>query len=119
MTDPSTPPSLEDLGSRIAKARQARGLEPAAAEPQGGMNASGLGIGMRISIEIVVALVISTGLGWVLDQWWGTTPWVMLGMLVLGGAAGVNNAIRAANRLDAEAAKQAEQGRNEGARGGG
>ncbi|MEQ9640369.1 MAG: AtpZ/AtpI family protein [Alphaproteobacteria bacterium] len=125
MTDPSTPPSLEELGSRIAKARQAQGLEPTAPEPQGGtMNASGLGAGLRISIEIVVALVVSTGLGWVFDQWWGTTPWVMLVMFVLGGAAGINNAIRAANRMDAAAAKQAGQGgnagpdRNEGAKGG-
>lgn len=115
MTDPSTPPSLEDLGSRIAKARQAQGLEPTEGpEPQGGgMNASGLGIGMRISIEIVVSLAVSTGLGWVFDQWWGTTPWVMLAMFVLGGAAGINNAIRAANRIDAEAARQAEQARAE------
>jgi F0F1-type ATP synthase assembly protein I len=68
--------------------------------------------------------VISTGLGWVFDRWWGTTPWVMLVMFVLGGAAGINNAIRAANRIDAVAAKQAGQGqdrldRNEGAKGGG
>jgi ATP synthase protein I len=125
MTDPSKPPSLEDLGSRIAKARQASGLDPEPEPPRGGMDASGLGIGMRISIEIVVALAVSTGLGWVFDQWWGTTPWVMLAMFVLGGAAGINNAIRAANRIDAEAAKRAEQGRaarqgrDEGARGGG
>lgn len=120
MTDPSKPPSLEDLGSRIAKARQARGLGTAPEEPQrGSMDASGLGIGMRISIEIVVALVVSTGLGWVFDQWWGTTPWVMLAMFVLGGAAGIKNAIRTANRIDAEAAKRAGAGRDEGARGGG
>jgi hypothetical protein len=50
MTDPSKPPPLEELGSRIAKARQARGLGTAPEEPQRGtMDASGLGIGMRIS----------------------------------------------------------------------
>ena len=124
MTDPSKPPSLEDLGSRIAKARQASGLDRGPEPQRGTMDASGLGIGMRISIEIVVALAVSTGLGWVFDQWWGTTPWVMLAMFVLGGAAGINNAIRTANRIDAEAAKRAGQthngqGRDEGARGGG
>jgi ATP synthase protein I len=58
----------------------------------------------------VTATVVSTGIGWALDTWLGTTPWLMLLMLVLGGAAGVVNMVRAANRMDADAARTTGQG---------
>jgi ATP synthase protein I len=105
MSNSTPPPSLHDLGSRIAKARRDRGLAEPERSGESRQHAGGLGLGMRISIEIVTALAVSTGLGWVFDQWWGTTPWAMLVMLVLGFAAGINNAVRAANRLDAAAAR--------------
>ena len=66
---------------------------------------AGLGAAWRISIEIVVAVVVCTGIGWALDYWFGTTPWLMLLFLFLGGAAGLSNAVRTALRMDAEAAR--------------
>src|SRR5690606_1326548 len=114
MSDPDHPSSLEDLGARIARERKKAGLDEqddADAKRVG----SGLGMAWRLSIEFVVATVVSTAIGWALDQWLETTPWLMLLMLVLGGAAGVRNMVRAANRMDAEAARgqgQRADGRN-------
>ena len=70
---------------------------------------AGLGAAWRISIEIVVALVVCTGIGWALDYWFGTKPWLMLLFLVLGGAAGINNAVRTALRIDAQAAEDLQR----------
>lgn len=96
--------SLGELGGRISKARNDARLG-ATAELQDANSGAGnaLGAAWRISIEIVVALVVCTAIGWALDFWFGTTPWLMLIFLFLGGAAGINNAVRTALRIDAQA----------------
>ena len=109
MSDPQHPPSVEEpslekLGGRIDEARHAAGLEPSAAETDG-MAGADMGAAWRISVEIVVALVVCTGIGWALDYWFGTKPWLMLLFLFLGGAAGINNAVRTALRMDAKASE--------------
>jgi len=55
---------------------------------------SALGIGLRVGIELVSALAVAVGIGWLLDRWLHTTP-VFIGVFVLlGGAAGVMNVYR-------------------------
>jgi ATP synthase protein I len=55
---------------------------------------SALGTGLRVGIELVSALAVSVGIGWLLDHWLHTTP-VFIGVFVLlGGAAGVMNVYR-------------------------
>ena len=96
--------SLGELGDRISKARHGAGLEKTVEEQDAEAAAgSALGVAWRISIEIVVALVVCTVIGWALDYWFGTKPWLMLIFLFLGGAVGINNAARAALRIDAQA----------------
>jgi ATP synthase protein I len=100
-------PSLDELGGRISKARHGAGLDKSAeelGELERGAGAD-LSAAWRISIEIVVALVVCTAIGWALDYWFGTKPWFMLLFLFLGGAAGINNAVRTALRMDAQAAE--------------
>jgi len=95
---------LGELGGRISKARNDAGLETMAEEVDADSAAgSALGAAWRISIEIVVALVVCTAIGWALDDLFGTKPWLMLIFLFLGGAAGINNAVRTALRIDAQA----------------
>jgi len=95
---------LSELGGRISKARQHAGLDKTVAEQDANAAiGAGLGAAWRISIEIVVALVVCTAIGWALDYWFGTKPWLMLIFLFLGGAAGINNAVRTALKIDAQA----------------
>ena len=103
MSDPNKPPSLDDLGNRISNARRSAGLEQPADEDADRPVGADMSAGWRISTEIVVAVVVGAGVGWALDQWLGTTPLFMLVLLFLGGAAGINNAVRTAMRMDAEA----------------
>ena len=107
MSDPTKPPSLDDLSRRLSKARKEQGLDRDAGADRDRTVGAGLGMAYRIAIEIVVAVVVCTGIGWAIDQWLGTTPWVMLVLLLLGFAAGLNNAVRTANRMDAEATARA------------
>ena len=111
MSDPDKSPSLQDLGNRIAKVRQEAGLDERDDGKGEAAPAGELGLAWRISIEIVVALALSTGLGWALDQWLGTMPWLMVVFLFLGAAAGINNAVRTINRMDREAQEREQAAR--------
>lgn len=91
------PPTLDELGERL---RAAQAERQGGAAGNGPGNPSGLGMAWRISIELVSAVLVGTGIGWVLDGWLGTRPWLMVVFLLLGGAAGVMNAYRAARGLD-------------------
>jgi len=48
----------------------------------------GFGEGMTRAVEIVVAPLLMGLVGWLLDGWWGTAPFAMLG-LGLYGVVGV------------------------------
>jgi ATP synthase protein I len=52
--------------------------------------------GLRLSTELVAAVLVGAGLGWFLDRWLGISPWGMIVLLLLGFAAGVLNVMRAA-----------------------
>ncbi len=118
MSEPDKPPSLEELGTRIKKMRSDQGLDQRDDKPEDLPPSGELGMAWRMSIELVVALVICTGLGWVFDQWFETTPWAMVVSLFLGAAAGINNAVRTMNRMDGLAAERtrANQPGGEGGR---
>jgi ATP synthase protein I len=58
----------------------------------GGM--SPWGIGMRVGVELVSALVVAVAIGYGLDYLFGTKPILMAVFVLLGGAAGVLNVWR-------------------------
>ena len=60
----------------------------------------GLGWAMRLTTEMFAALVVGGGLGWLVDEWLGTRPWLMLVFLLVGCAAGMLNAYRVARRFE-------------------
>lgn len=99
MAEQEKPPSLEDIEARL---RQARGAEAEAkrAGPDRSASSTGLGLGFRVSIEFVAGVAVGVGIGYGLDRWLGTSPVMMVLFLLLGGAAGVLNAYRAAKGID-------------------
>lgn len=86
--------SFED---RLRAARTKRGLEPLAGgkgnEPDR-LSASAWGVGLRVGVELVSALMLGVGIGWVLDLWLGTRPVFLAIFVLLGGAAGMLNVWR-------------------------
>ena len=95
MSEDRPPDPLARFAERLDKARAQDGARPAA----GGDNTAGqqqaLGIGFRIGIEFLVAIVVATGLGWVFDRALGTRPFAMIVMFFLGVATGMLNVYRA------------------------
>jgi ATP synthase protein I len=83
----------DDFNDRLRQARTRQGLDPAP-KGSGGLPQGPWGIGFRAGVEVFSALVVGIGIGWMLDRWLGTTPWLLLVFLMLGGAAGVMNIFR-------------------------
>src|SRR5438874_10894371 len=94
MSDGGPPDPLARLGERLDKARASRGGEPAAS-PDNAALQPGMGLGFRIGIEFVVAIIVATGLGWAIDSWVGTRPWGMIVLSFLGGGGGMLRVYRA------------------------
>jgi ATP synthase protein I len=100
MTEPGTPPTLDELDARLKAARAARG--EGADGSKGVLDEvprSPMGLAFRIGVELVSALAVGTGIGYGLDLWLGTGPWLMVLFFFLGSAAGVLNVWRAVNGM--------------------
>lgn len=89
-----------DLAARIQQAQGKRSATAGEYAGAGNKDLSGWGRGMRLSSEFVAAILVGAGIGYVLDLWLQTSPWLMLLMLMMGFAAGVLNVIRAAAQMN-------------------
>jgi len=58
-----------------------------------------LGSAFKLGTELVAAVAIGTIIGFILDSWFGTKPWLIIIFFFLGAAAGMLNVIRAANKM--------------------
>ena len=89
------PPSFEE---RLKAARSRQGLAvppPSSARNSGDLGGmSPWGIGLRVGIELVSALVVAVAIGYGLDYLFGTKPILTAVFVLLGGAAGVLNVWR-------------------------
>lgn len=90
-----------DLASRIALAKRGQLKDTASSEEARSNNASGISRGLRLGSEFAAAILVGSGIGYFLDQWLGTGPWIMLVMLLIGFAAGIMNVIRAVAEMNA------------------
>jgi ATP synthase protein I len=77
---------------RAARAKQGADTPPPSRDTAG--TASPMGIGVRVGIELVSALAVGVAIGWGLDWWLGTKPWLLGLFVLLGGAAGIANVWR-------------------------
>ena len=57
----------------------------------------------RIGIELVVAVAVGSAIGYGLDSWLRTSPWLLILFFFLGVAAGFLNVYKAARKMEFEA----------------
>lgn len=60
---------------------------------------AGLSFAARIGVELVAALVVGGGLGYLGDWYFGTDPWLTVVGLFLGMSAGILNVYRTVTDL--------------------
>ena len=64
-----------------------------------GSNVASLGKALKISTELVAAVVVGTTLGFILDNWFDTRPWLTISFFFMGVAAGILNVIKSAKNM--------------------
>lgn len=57
------------------------------------------GMAYAAAISLFAAVVAGLLLGWFLDRWLGTRPWLLVTGLVLGAAGGLYEFIRTSSKL--------------------
>ena len=85
---------LDRLSRDLDAERRERAM---AAEPtrSGAMD---YGAAFRLASEFVAGVLVGAAMGWGLDKVAGTSPWGLIGFLLLGFCAGVFNVVRASGR---------------------
>ena len=58
-----------------------------------------MGFAFKIGTELVAAVAVGTIIGFILDTWFGTKPWLIIIFFFIGSAAGMLNVIRTAKRM--------------------
>ena len=61
-----------------------------------------MGSAFKLGTELVAAVAVGTIIGFILDNWFGTKPWLIIIFFFLGAAAGMLNVIKTANRMQKE-----------------
>ena len=89
----------EDFKTRleIAKSKIKKQVE-SESEKKG----SFMGSAFKLGTELVAAVVVGTIIGFILDSWFDTKPWLIIIFFFLGTAAGILNVIRTANKMQKE-----------------
>ncbi|MCG2840280.1 AtpZ/AtpI family protein [Sandaracinobacter sp. RS1-74] len=107
LPDPADKRDLEDLGARLeaAKARH----EPRARQAA----SSALAQGTRHAFEIAATTLVGGGIGWMLDRWLETGPWMLLLFFLLGIAAGFWNLLKAVGNEAKAVRKAADEPKND------
>jgi ATP synthase protein I len=85
---------LAELEERLKKARGER--ETRTEEPP----QSKLGVAFRLVTELLAAVLVGGGIGWALDRVFGTSPFLLIVMFLLGVAAGMRNLVRTAREMN-------------------
>ena len=65
-----------------------------------GTNAASLGKALKISTELVAAVVVGTTIGFLLDNWFGTKPLLTIFLFFIGVTAGILNVFKSAKKMN-------------------
>ena len=83
----------ERLKDRLKNARKKLKVEKE--NPQ----TSNIGQAFKLSTELGAAVLVGTIIGFILDNWFDTKPWLIIIFFFVGVVAGILNVIRSAKKL--------------------
>ena len=88
--------NLKEISARLKIAKKnIKGVE----QKEVGSNAASLGKALKISTELVAAVVVGSTIGFLLDSWFDTKPLLIICFFFMGVAAGILNVFRSAKRM--------------------
>ena len=63
------------------------------------VNNSSMGSAFKLSTDLVAHVVVGTIIGFILDSWFDTKPWLIIIFFFLGSVAGILNVIKTARQM--------------------
>lgn len=81
-------PSLSDLDAKITKVT-GEVRPPVPEDITSGAQGRNLAFAMRLASEFIAGIVVGTALGFFMDKWFGTSPFILITGFLLGFAAGI------------------------------
>jgi ATP synthase protein I len=92
---PKLPPDerLDSLEKRLEHLQQAEAKRNQKRQPDANYRAGQLVLSQLVGCPLGGGIV-----GWLMDRWFGTKPWLMLVMIFVGFAVGIWNVIRISNK---------------------
>ncbi len=94
------PRQNDSFDSRLRDLRERTGLTGNGDDSRGTQSgSSGIGAAGRIATDLVAGVLGGAGIGYLLDWLLGTSPWLLVAVMLLGFAGGLLNAYRTARRL--------------------
>jgi ATP synthase protein I len=96
---------IEDIEARLKAVRSKVEKPRANSAVSSGMSHRQTGVAYRVMVDMIAGLLVGGFLGYWLDRWLGWTPYGLVAGLLLGFAAGVNNAWRAIRDYSRDANK--------------
>ena len=64
-----------------------------------GSNVTSIGTALKISTELVAAVVVGSTIGFILDNWFDTKPILIICFFIIGVASGILNVIKSAKKM--------------------
>lgn len=89
----SDDPALDKLKSQIAKAKKE--AQPTPLKEEGDRSFNRLGKFFNVGVELVSGVFVGVGCGLFIDWAFGTSPWGLISLFILGSVAGMLNVYRA------------------------
>jgi ATP synthase protein I len=90
-------PDASDTSKRLAKLSSRLKKAEAENAPPARTNE---GKGWSLGVEFVGGVLVGAGLGWWLDKWLGTKPWLFILLMLLGFGVGTMNAMKYGKDID-------------------
>tara|TARA_B100000686_G_scaffold147816_1_gene155200 strand:- start:737 stop:1018 length:282 start_codon:yes stop_codon:yes gene_type:complete len=88
---------LEDIKTRLKIAKSK--LQNQNSEKNNKKKGVFLGNAFKLGTELVAAVAVGTIIGFILDNWFGTKPILIIVFFIFGAAAGIMNVFKAAKRM--------------------
>ena len=89
--------NLKEISTRLKIAKKnIRKVE----QKKTGSNAASLGKALKISTELVAAVVVGTTIGFLLDSWFDTKPLLIICFFFMGVTAGILNVFKLAKKMN-------------------
>ena len=58
-----------------------------------------MGFAFKLGTELVAAVAVGTIIGFILDSWFDTKPWLIIVFFVIGITAGIMNVVKSAKKM--------------------